>query len=49
MIYVTARVIHVSEVRSGGERQYLIGCRFTGRLASLAEEAAESDVQVAGA
>lgn len=42
LIYVTARVIHVSEVRTDGERQYLIGCRFTGRLESLSDEAAAS-------
>lgn len=49
LIYVTARVIHVSEVRSDGERQYLIGCRFTGRLESLTEEAASTSGQPAEA
>jgi hypothetical protein len=33
LIYVTARVLHVSEVRMGPSIQYLAGCRFTGRLA----------------
>ncbi|HQU46709.1 MAG: hypothetical protein B7Z73_12320 [Planctomycetia bacterium 21-64-5] len=32
LIYVTARVVHVSEVRVGSRVQYLAGCRFTGRL-----------------
>lgn len=45
LIYVTARVIHVSEVRSDGKRQFLIGCRFTGRLEPRAEEAAVGGVQ----
>lgn len=41
LIYVTACVVHISEVRSGAERQYLIGCRFTGRLGSLTEDGSE--------
>jgi hypothetical protein len=35
LIYVTARIIHISEVWSGSETNYLIGCRFTGRLSPL--------------
>lgn len=38
LIYVTACVVHVSEIRSGAERQYLVGCRFTGRLGPLSDE-----------
>ncbi|HEV3003652.1 MAG TPA: PilZ domain-containing protein [Pirellulales bacterium] len=34
LIYVTARVVHVSESRLGEEIKYLVGCRFTGRLDS---------------
>ena len=33
LIYVTARVVHVSELRHGSRVQFLAGCRFTGRLA----------------
>lgn len=32
LIYVTASLVHVSEVRSGSRVQFLAGCRFTGRL-----------------
>lgn len=32
LIYVTARVVHVSELRAGNQVQFLVGCRFTGRL-----------------
>jgi hypothetical protein len=32
LIYVTARVINVSEIWQGGETMFLVGCRFTGRL-----------------
>src|SRR5487761_1729817 len=32
LIYVTARILHVSEVRMGSRVQFLAGCRFTGRL-----------------
>ena len=32
LIYVTARVVHVSELRQGSRVQFLAGCRFTGRL-----------------
>lgn len=32
LIYVTARVVHVSEIRIDSRVQYLAGCRFTGRL-----------------
>ena len=34
LIYVTARVLHISEVRMGPRVQFLAGCRFTGRLDS---------------
>jgi hypothetical protein len=47
LIYVTACVVHVSEVRSGGERQFLVGCRFTGRLGPLAEESSKKVEYVA--
>jgi hypothetical protein len=33
LIYVVARIVHISENWSGGERKILVGCRFTGRLA----------------
>lgn len=33
LIYVMARVVHISENWSGAERKILVGCRFTGRLA----------------
>ena len=32
LIYVMACVVHVSEMWSGSETRFLIGCRFTGRL-----------------
>lgn len=32
LIYVTARVVHVSELRLRSKSQYLVGCRFTGRF-----------------
>ncbi|HEX7377863.1 MAG TPA: PilZ domain-containing protein [Pirellulales bacterium] len=32
LIYVTAKVIHVSELRQGRHVRFLAGCRFTGRL-----------------
>lgn len=32
LIYVTARIVHISEIWSGAETRFLIGCRFTGRL-----------------
>jgi hypothetical protein len=32
LIYVTARVVHVSELRQGQHSKFLAGCRFTGRL-----------------
>lgn len=32
IIYVTARVVHVSELRLRSKSQYLVGCRFTGRF-----------------
>lgn len=32
LIYVTARVVHVSELRADSLVQFLVGCRFTGRL-----------------
>ena len=32
LIYVTARILHISEVRQGLRVQFLAGCRFTGRL-----------------
>ena len=32
LIYVTARIMHISEVRNGSRVQFLAGCRFTGRL-----------------
>jgi hypothetical protein len=32
LIYVTARVVHVSELRLRSQSQYLVGCRFTGRF-----------------
>ncbi|HVX12811.1 MAG TPA: PilZ domain-containing protein [Pirellulales bacterium] len=32
LIYVTARVVHVSELRQAQRVQFLAGCRFTGRL-----------------
>ena len=32
LIYVTARVVHVSELRVGSQVQFLVGCRFTGRV-----------------
>ncbi|MGH7138739.1 MAG: PilZ domain-containing protein [Pirellulales bacterium] len=32
LIYVTARVVHISELRRGPRVQFLVGCRFTGRL-----------------
>lgn len=41
LIYVTACVVHVSEIQSGAERQYLVGCRFTGRLGPLNEASPE--------
>lgn len=46
LIYVTACVVHISEVRSGAERQYLVGCRFTGRLGPLTEDGSEKAEQV---
>ena len=46
LIYVTACVIHVSEVWSGAARQYLVGCRFTGRLAPLNQDGVEPAEQV---
>ena len=32
LIYVTAQMVHVSELRHGQRVQFLAGCRFTGRL-----------------
>lgn len=42
LIYVTARVVHVSELRAGVQVQFLVGCRFTGRLNSDGSEARDS-------
>jgi len=41
LIYVTACVVHVSEVLTEAERQFLIGCRFTGRLGPLAAKGSQ--------
>jgi hypothetical protein len=33
LIYVLARIVHISENWSGAEKKILVGCRFTGRVA----------------
>jgi len=33
LIYVTAHVVHVSEIRLGADVKFLVRCRFIGRLA----------------
>lgn len=42
LIYVTARIVHISETLAGAETRFLIGCRFTGRLGPAGYESAPS-------
>jgi len=41
LFYVTARVVHVSEIRLGADVRFLVRCRFIGRLTP--EEALAKD------